>query len=763
MVNRDYALCSSYPSTFIVPSAVNDDQLRKVAKAHKLGRLPIVTWCSGRGALLLRASGFHFKNMGNRLAKATTRALQKGQELFDGTTQERVQTAQKTSIEHERFLHILASMSPSSSRGVDGVTTRGDDEEDDFMSVDSIVFARDTDSSTGRTGTTEATGGDAFSSGRRLPNLPATLNMKTWRSSHTKIPPLNTLSVAKTTMKSTAATTTKFQQQPQSLQRASLYIFGDQQHAKSLKLPTNTEFVPITYPTASNVKQALTKLLRVTAPSTLHAQTVWQHGDVGTAAGGGGGAASTDSAADAGHLRALDDSRWLQIVACLLRLAGAGADLLECGSSLAVCIEDGWDACAQLTALIQLLADAHYRTLTGFHTLVDKEWLRTGHRFSHRHNHFRSTATNGIAPMFLLFLDAVHQIHRQYPGAFEFNDFYLRYLAYHSMSGYTSDFLLDCEADRVQANTAATTPERPSLWSMIEIEQSTRRRIFTNDQYAPGLYTGCGTLRPVVNIAAIDLWSYYTEDPLATGATYDLSAMDGESSEREQCATDVNTIGRQHVRTYNQRDYNSCMYSLSSGVRALLDEIDRLEKDLCIAQPHVDDGCGIVQRAREHAMQIVSDDDVASENEGVDESALNYERWMKRNMQKRFVVDLLLRGNRAQQAISNTVAIGVADGTLRRDSTLVTKNQTPPIGRYQHVLVRHHFNTPETCRLCNKVLYGVVVHYGLKCAKCDYAVHQACTVEKDVPHTCAVADVVENVQPILRRSSTDGGGKLIMI
>lgn len=37
---------------------------------------------------------------------------------------------------------------------------------------------------------------------------------------------------------------------------------------------------------------------------------------------------------------------------------------------------------------------------------------------------------------------------RQQPFAFEYNEHYLKYLAYHSTSAFSVDFLLDCEADR---------------------------------------------------------------------------------------------------------------------------------------------------------------------------------------------------------------------------------------------------------------------------------------------------------------------------
>ncbi|NXO02541.1 MTMRB protein, partial [Rhinopomastus cyanomelas] len=101
-----------------------------------------------------------------------------------------------------------------------------------------------------------------------------------------------------------------------------------------------------------------------------------------------------------------------------------------------------------VASLVQLLGDPHCRTLAGFQSLVQREWVAAGHPFPHRLGLLRRGNPREEAPVFLLFLDCTWQLLRQFPAAFGFTESYLLALHDSSFAPYSSTFLFSCQRQR---------------------------------------------------------------------------------------------------------------------------------------------------------------------------------------------------------------------------------------------------------------------------------------------------------------------------
>ncbi|NXG43762.1 MTMRB protein, partial [Psilopogon haemacephalus] len=101
-----------------------------------------------------------------------------------------------------------------------------------------------------------------------------------------------------------------------------------------------------------------------------------------------------------------------------------------------------------LSSLVQLLGDPHARSLPGFQSLVQREWVAAGHPFPHRLGLLRGDNPREEAPVFLLFLDCSWQLLRQFPAAFGFTEGYLLALHDSCFAPYCSTFLFSCQRQR---------------------------------------------------------------------------------------------------------------------------------------------------------------------------------------------------------------------------------------------------------------------------------------------------------------------------
>ncbi|ERE65320.1 myotubularin-related protein 2 [Cricetulus griseus] len=111
----------------------------------------------------------------------------------------------------------------------------------------------------------------------------------------------------------------------------------------------------------------------------------------------------------------VDGTHWLEYIRVLLAGAVRIADKIESGkTSVVIHCSDGWDRTSQLTSLAMLMLDSYYRSIKGFESLIEKEWISFGHRFALRVGHGDDNhADADRSPIFLQFIDCVWQMTRQ--------------------------------------------------------------------------------------------------------------------------------------------------------------------------------------------------------------------------------------------------------------------------------------------------------------------------------------------------------------
>ncbi|NXD28945.1 MTRAA protein, partial [Spelaeornis formosus] len=105
-----------------------------------------------------------------------------------------------------------------------------------------------------------------------------------------------------------------------------------------------------------------------------------------------------------------------------------------------------------LASLVQLLGDPHARSLPGFQSLVQREWVAAGHPFPRRLGLLCRDTPREEAPVFLLFLDCTWQLLWQFPADFGFTEAFLLALHDSSFSPYFSTFRFSCQRQRSHSN-----------------------------------------------------------------------------------------------------------------------------------------------------------------------------------------------------------------------------------------------------------------------------------------------------------------------
>ncbi|XP_053702010.1 myotubularin-related protein 9 isoform X4 [Synchiropus splendidus] len=163
-----------------------------------------------------------------------------------------------------------------------------------------------------------------------------------------------------------------------------------------------------------------------------------------------------DACSDESHnmdrwLSRLENSKWLSHVQTALSTAGLVAECVERdGHSVLVHGSEGADCSLLISTLAQVIMDPCCRSLEGFLALLEREFIQAGHPFQQRcarsaHSHARLQQES---PIFLLLLDCVWQVWRQFPLALGFSEALLLRLASEAYASDYGTFLCNSEQER---------------------------------------------------------------------------------------------------------------------------------------------------------------------------------------------------------------------------------------------------------------------------------------------------------------------------
>ncbi|RXN20951.1 myotubularin-related 3-like isoform X2 [Labeo rohita] len=201
----------------------------------------------------------------------------------------------------------------------------------------------------------------------------------------------------------------------------------------------------------------------------------------------------------ANWLSALESTKWLQHLSLLLKASLLVVNAVDRDHRpVLVHCSDGWDRTPQIAALAKVLLDPYYRTIEGFQVLVETEWLDFGHKFADRCGHGENAEDlNERCPVFLQWLDCVHQLQRQFPCSFEFNEAFLVKLVQHTYSCLFGTFLCNSGKEREDRHIQERTC---SVWSLLRAAN----RSFRNMLYSSHSET---VLHPVCHVRNLMLWT----------------------------------------------------------------------------------------------------------------------------------------------------------------------------------------------------------------------------------------------------------------
>lgn len=645
-INIEYSVCRSYPGLVAVPYSTNDESIKRLARCYRLNRFPAIVWKHPRTrALILRSSAFHNKGMiGLFKGQVNPNSASSAAQIFPGANS----SFESSQVEQDRFLKQIANFTMCNAKYSSHLNRLSDIENASVNSLSmsspesyrrhlpplSNALSKPNSAFQRTINTLRNSGGKStigYTMGRQLQKLSNNAGLgKEQRKNSVSLSgnqsKKNSFILPEASDANNIASSINSSASSNSLNvNSALFIIAEKNHLRVLK-PHETnchyEFIPIELHEVRHVKSSFKKVLKVCVPSDPK---------------------SVDATYGSTFLREFMSTDWLKQIQTIMEVASLVVDLVDVrGASVMVSLEEGTDLVPQIVSVAELCLDPYYRTFEGFRALIEKEWLAFGHRFTHRSNLVASSMSSGFAPIFLQFLDVVYQIHSQFPLSFEFNQYFIKFIAYHYVSCRFRTFLHDSECDRAECgwidedikcnltlrklmtededeehdddedlvmgkggtssvnfpgkNNNSIKDKSTSLAPMFNSTGTSfwdycvrvwiKSPIFFNFHYVPiivldGHFSdSAAVLRPAFNLPSLRIWDYYVGEELAHGPSYDLEVVQMEKHRQEELELNPDFDKVDNGRIIVNAIYDSVEHVLPNSFNEMLDQIKLLEAEL---------------------------------------------------------------------------------------------------------------------------------------------------------------------------------------
>lgn len=285
--------------------------------------------------------------------------------------------------------------------------------------------------------------------------------------------------------------------------------------------------------------------------------------------------------------------------------------------------------------------------------------------------------------------------------------------------------------------STASASSCSSIWDYIS-ERHQKSARFYNFLYTPEKYQKVA-LRPHFGLSSLNLWEFYTDDPLAFGSSYDLEAAEAELQERQADRSDVGSPQLEQNSSSSQSTppparkvidlkYDSVDYNQNNIFESILENIHNRERDLDVLPQK---WAAILTKLR----QRMERDEEESAQIG---AAVEWAKWLSRTLHKKATIELLLRGRLISRG---GAGMGMGGGNFSGSGPL--RHERLSVLESGHSFQKYNPTAPEHCHVCNGLLWSVVrqgksfarilvdllsnlVSLGLRCSACEFSCHEKC-------------------------------------